>query len=410
MSQKILTTLMLAVVVCLSTPDLHAQYNFQLVEVNHPPKGEPEITFGSLMNIKVKYQLTDSSTREQALEELKKYYLVINGKGYPSKNIGSMQLMNHTDDSVRRDSIMPKGDTTKKAVITTTSFHSFEFQTVVDPSHSDTNNKNTLSAFWTDQYIPLSSKAKLTITLLAPGVESQSVDGNTSVTLRFYETKWVWIFIVFFLAILTLTLVKASKDNFSLLRDDTGGCDVKGKVNPFSLSRLQVLLWTFVILWLAAYQWAVTGFFPAITSAHLILLGIAAGQRIMAQIIDTPGGAEKQPGLTLAADGANAKCSVGFFTDIISDQTGLSISRLQYVIITFIYLVMFISSGIQKLELMDFSLEQLALMGTSAGLYLWDKQLNKKAATPNPVPPPPPPPAGAPVPVPVNPGQGGDGK
>lgn len=372
-----------AMVLCLLSHVLHAQFNFQLDSISRPPKGEQLITFSDLINIKVKYQAKTPNTIDQALTELKKYSLIINGIVYPKKIIGSMQVVNYSKDSTRSDTTKIR-DTIKNAdvimAIDTTVFNSITFQTAIDKSYIDTSNKNELSQFWRQHYKPLSSEVPLQISLLAPGPASQTIRESVTITLRFFEMWRVWIFVVIFLLLLTLTFWKASKDNFSLLRDDTSGCDLPGKANPFSLSRVQVLLWTFVILGLAAYLWAVTDFFPALSGAHLVLLGIAAGQKIISQIIDTPGGAVKQPGLTMSDNAANPKCSVGFFTDIISDQTGLSITRLQYVIVTIIYAVMFITTGIQKLELMGFSIEQLALMGTSAGLYLWDKQLNKKAA------------------------------
>lgn len=139
-----------------------------------------------------------------------------------------------------------------------------------------------------------------------------------------------------------------------------------------------------------AYVWAVTDFLPTLTAAHLVLLGIAAGQRILAQIIDSKlprKNTTETANLTRNPAGSTttvtAGCSVNFFTDIISDKSGLSITRLQYFITTFVFLVVFITTAIQKLELADLSIEQLALMGTSAGLYLWNKKLDQQANPPS---------------------------
>jgi hypothetical protein len=398
MLQKKVNSLMLALAICLLCHSSYAQFNFHLNSVTRPlsndeaktlSTGEKKdkqavVTFGGLLNIQVSYKVDSPYTIDKALTELKQYCLIIGGRAYPAKNLGSMQIVKYNKDSVRTNTIVTR-DTEKNTdvkTISTTAFNSIVFQTIIDPSHSDTNNKKyEQSLFWTQHYEPLLSQKQLNVSLLAPGPTSQSIEENKIITLRFYETWRVWVFVVVFLALITFTLVKAAKDKFSMLRDDVAGCDTPGKANPFSLSRVQVLFWTFAILGMAAYLWAVTDFFPAVTPAHLILLGIAAGQRIIAQMIDSPNGADKQPGLaTNNPNQGNAKCSVGFFTDIISDSTGLSITRLQYVIITFIFLVMFVTTAIQQLKLMDFSVEQLALMGTSAGVYLWDKQLNKKAA------------------------------
>lgn len=402
-----------ALSLCLVSNILYGQLDFHLKSVTRPLsddeiKGTPvekqkkgkEVTFGNLLNIEVEFKAEGASTTDQALIELKKYYLVIDGRPYPEKNLGSMQIVNYGRPVKKSDTIKTREPTngTETTVINSTISNTITFQTVIDQSHSDTNNKKyEQSTFWQQHYVPLQSSRVLNVSLLAPGITSQSITESDKITLRFYDTFRIWIFVVAFLAIVTFTIVKAAKDKFKLLRDDLGGCNTEGKLNPFSLSRAQVLLWTFVILGMAAYLWSVTDFFPAVTAAHLVLLGIAAGQRIIAQMIDSTDGADKQPGLAVNnATPENAKCSVGFFTDIISDSTGLSITRLQYLIITFIYLVMFVTTAIQQLKLMDFSIEQLALMGTSAGVYLWDKQLNKKAANAGgavavqPAPPPPP--------------------
>ena len=338
---------------------LNAQYNVNLISVSNTKDKGDAIKFGITTDFKISCSIDFPHTLQEGLVYLKGYYLVINGVPYPDIKIQNMALL----------STAIKEKDNLKSVFEIT------YQTQMPSATEEVNGKTTLSKFWKQHYKPLYNQLQLPISLLSTRIDDQPVS-SIEMKLRFYEQWRVYLFTTLFGLIFFLVIWFASRDNFTLFRDEKSKCSDPAK-HPYSLSRVQVFIWTFTIFGFFAYIWAVTDFLPQITAAHLVLLGIAAGQRIIAQMID----AGKPPlknafkKSKAAADG----CSIGFFRDIISDESGLSITRLQYLISTFIFIVVFITTAIQKLEMVDFSVEQLALMGTSAGLYLWNKKLDQSS-------------------------------
>ncbi len=342
-----------------------AQYAPRLMSVSNPTDKE-HLRVGKLLNIEVSYRLDSTHTPEQALAYLNDYNLTVDGISYPDAKIQSMTLISNTN-SVPDARKMRSGTAI--------------YQTRLPSGFNDTTV--LLSDFWKNHFKPLKSHHTVAISLVSVKPGNEKFNEQKSGDLVFYESWRVVVFIVIFLALLILVLYYASKGRFSMLRDDKG-CTADPLNNTFSLSRVQVFIWTFVIFPLVAYLWSVTDIFPEIKASHLILLGIVAGQKILAQMVDGGQSPKKDPSLVMSAltspaspPGTYTGCSVGFFTDIISDSTGLSITRLQYVIANFIFLVVFVVTAIQKLTLVDFSVEQLALMGTSTGLYLWNKKLDQ---------------------------------
>ena len=331
----------------------HAQYHIDLVAITNSQDGKNVLEFGASTNIKISLTVDSTRTLEEGLNYLKNYYLIINGIPYPDNKIQNMGLLS-----------------AKKANGSVKNVYEIIYQTRMPAATQDSSGKIVLSKFWKQQYMPLHNELELPITILSPKSDDQAVS-TINIKLLFYDDIRIYICAIGLGIILIAIIWFASRDNFTLFRDDSG-CTIAGKNNPFSLARLQVFIWTFAIFGCFAYLWGVTDFLPPMTPAHLVLLGIAAGQKIISQIIDKAHPPKKN--LRSSADG----CSVGFFTDLVSDKSGLSITRLQYLIANFIFIVVFITNAIQKLQLIDFSVEQLALMGTSAGLYLWNKQLDQQ--------------------------------
>jgi len=338
-----------------------AQYNLNLISVTNTQDKENALKFGVTTDIKIRCSIIFPHTLQEGLIYLKNYYLVINGIPYPDIKIQNMALLSAAIKE--KDSIK--------------SVFEIIYQTKIPSATEDVNGKTVLSKFWKQQYKPLYNQLQLPISLLSTKSEDQPVS-SAEIKLRFYEQWRVYLFAILFGALFFAIIWFASSDNFTLFRDEKSKCSNPAK-HPFSLSRVQVFLWTFTIFGFFAYIWAVTDFLPQITAAHLVLLGIAAGQRIIAQMIDAENPPLKN---TLNSKFVSDGCSVGFFSDLISDESGLSITRLQFLIATFIFIVVFITTAIQKLELVDFSVEQLALMGTSAGLYLWNKKLDQQKPKP----------------------------
>jgi hypothetical protein len=148
--------------------------------------------------------------------------------------------------------------------------------------------------------------------------------------------------------------------------------------SPYSFSRFQLWLWTLVISPLFILNW---GFrsqaIPQLNETCLILLGISAGGLLTSGIInsvldsyiekdDKGKPLKEQPVLKKHNN------SKSFWTDILMDDNGqFSITRLQQLIFTLAYTLVFISSFFYNgLDYPDFQNNAFVLMGISTGTYL----------------------------------------
>ncbi|GAB3930044.1 hypothetical protein GCM10028827_24890 [Mucilaginibacter myungsuensis] len=185
---------------------------------------------------------------------------------------------------------------------------------------------------------------------------------------------------------------------------------IKNPRPSFSLGRAQLAFWTVIIISSFIYLFLknsgvigagpFVGFkIPKLDAVNLGLLGIAVGTTLISKTIDN-GQKDTQGQAVPQQDYPSA----GFLTDIISDEKGVSIHRLQNVIWTVVVGGIYISYvGLQDtIALPDdkiITTELLSLMGLSTGAYLGLKLNENKnapvnAATTNENPefaPPPPP-------------------
>lgn len=139
---------------------------------------------------------------------------------------------------------------------------------------------------------------------------------------------------------------------------------------PFSLARTQFALWTVVIASVYLYHLLCMKNCPPLTMANstttLALLGISAGTTGMANIIDK---SKVSTGSILPRH--QNEPSQGFFYDILSDESGISIHRFQNVVWTVAAIVIYLakaSSGGCALPELDGTL--LTLSGISSAAYL----------------------------------------
>lgn len=194
-------------------------------------------------------------------------------------------------------------------------------------------------------------------------------------------------------------------ENFCKLVADRKRRGIKDK-NPrpsFSLGRTQLAFWTVIIISSFIYLFLKTSNFqefciPVLNGVNLSLLGIAAGTTLISKTIDN-----SQKDTQGAAIPQQDFPSRDFFTDIISDEKGVSIHRLQNVIWTIVIGVIYIGFVSGHDILPDDTIittRLLSLMGISTGAYLGLKLNENKnepvseattnVASPPPVPPIPP--------------------
>ncbi len=202
--------------------------------------------------------------------------------------------------------------------------------------------------------------------------------------------------------------------NFSAIATLKNNADPKA---AFSLGRTQLAYWTVIISGSFIYQliyWSTSSDLkvPVINNVNLILLGIAAGTTVVAKVIDNS--QQSSPGATSGTTSVQQNYpSEGFLTDIISDENGVSVHRLQNVIWTIIVGVVYILYVCHTNIMPDetvITTTLLGLMGISSSAYLGVKTTENSSPAPQPppapqqlptVPVPQPAPVPAPLPQPV---------
>lgn len=154
------------------------------------------------------------------------------------------------------------------------------------------------------------------------------------------------------------------------------------KTAPYSLTKVQFGLWTVIISSVYIYLSLCKGDCAAgsINQTALILMGVFAGSTVASSIIDKNEINDSRPRYQNAP-------SQGFFVDILSDATGVSISRFQNFVwtiiamIVYIYKVSLVTSGCDLPELSD---TILALTGISSATFvaLKTKENNPQGISP----------------------------
>jgi len=182
------------------------------------------------------------------------------------------------------------------------------------------------------------------------------------------QSYQLWIMGGLVLMALLAAVVLAQKTN--LIRDAGTFTGSEGVLRTFSLSRSQMLLWTFNVLMAFLLVWLKRGEFNQVVSdGSLALLGISTGTAFGGSLID-----KNQP-----ADEGQDKVgpSRGFWRDILSDAHGINLHRFQLVLWTVALTVVFwtmtfkiLASTAGAVALPDFDSKLLILMGISGGAYL----------------------------------------
>jgi hypothetical protein len=169
---------------------------------------------------------------------------------------------------------------------------------------------------------------------------------------------------------------------------------------PFSYARLQLLWWTFIILISFISILAATGKIPEFDTSILLLLGIGALTTTSARIVDIADDNKYKEALAeseveveaIPAKNSKDMKSEGFWLDILSDKTGISIPRFQAVVFNLFFGIWFIWRTLANMKAVGyFSTEEavshimpviptnnLILLGISAGTYVALKSSENK--------------------------------
>jgi hypothetical protein len=163
------------------------------------------------------------------------------------------------------------------------------------------------------------------------------------------------------------------------LRDDS-----EREPKPYSYARVQLWLWTFVILPCWIVLWGMDNSFRAFNATCVALLGIGSATTISGRIIDSRDSAD--PSITRHQDREGSK---GFFEDILSDEKGVSIHRFQNLVFNLAYALWFALQTFAPkpkpdyLIFPEFSADTLALLGISSATYVALKATENKSVAPS---------------------------
>ncbi|HEX2630686.1 MAG TPA: hypothetical protein VHM26_16835, partial [Chitinophagaceae bacterium] len=156
------------------------------------------------------------------------------------------------------------------------------------------------------------------------------------------------------------------------------------KERPFSYSKLQLFWWTMIVLTCFAIFFFYTWFLAAFTPTMVLLLGGGLAVSIFGKVIDNT--QMQQDSGAVPSRHQDIEPSKGLLTDILSDDTGISIHRFQSVILNVLFGIGFIVAFCQNMSaslfpFIDFENWQLALLGVSSGAYLGFKTNENPPAT-----------------------------
>jgi len=213
--------------------------------------------------------------------------------------------------------------------------------------------------------------------------------------------------------LLICMLVLGYKSN--MLRDNPGDTHKKGMVYPFSLGRVQMAFWFYLVVAGYLYIWLLTGQSYTPTGSVLALLGISSATGFAAAVVDRsknteasgkrldleiqhatlqsriaeieaahpPAGSDlackldekkdelSAAGLRLASTPRPVVSkSAGIFKDLFCDGDGVSFHRFQIIVWTVVLGVVFVNAVQLDLAMPDFDAAFLGLMGLSSGTYI----------------------------------------
>jgi len=171
--------------------------------------------------------------------------------------------------------------------------------------------------------------------------------------------------------------------------DDNGQMVLKPyNLRTYSYSRVQLFWWTIIIVSCYSIFYALYGVLLPLNPSVVLLIGSGLAVFIIGKTIDINQIENNNKGTDKPNRHQDIHKSNGLLNDILSDENGISIHRLQAVAFNVIYGIGFIGYFIANINasppqypLMQFEEWQLALLGVSAAGYLGLKTSENSNAT-----------------------------
>jgi hypothetical protein len=144
----------------------------------------------------------------------------------------------------------------------------------------------------------------------------------------------------------------------ALLRDVGVTTAVPARQRTFSLARTQMAWWTFVIAASYVYRWMTRDTIPALNGQALALMGVYSVLAVVSRGVDLSRGTSFPP------------VTPHFLNDLISDESGVAIHRLQMLIFTVIVGLVFLHTVITTGTMPVIEPYTLTLIGISGATYI----------------------------------------
>lgn len=138
----------------------------------------------------------------------------------------------------------------------------------------------------------------------------------------------------------------------------------------FSLAKSQLAFWTVVVIGCFIYLYLAKGTAnDLLNNTALLLLGISTGTMALAAAANgpssPPAGAKQATAVQKHKD---------FIVDVLSDNQGMNIHRLQMLIWTIVFGGIFVYESVNKGVFPKFDDQAFVLMGISSATYVWFKR------------------------------------
>lgn len=158
----------------------------------------------------------------------------------------------------------------------------------------------------------------------------------------------------------------------------------------FSLAKVQLALWFFVVFGSFLVIWLVTGNFNTINSSIVATLGISVGTALGDAYIKSARPMSESGEATAQPVPPPDRTAARFVRELVSDGEGYSIYRFQMLAWTVALVIVFLADVYDDLVMPSFGPELLYLLGVSSGTYVAHRvpEIVRDRLHPDAAPPP----------------------
>jgi len=191
-----------------------------------------------------------------------------------------------------------------------------------------------------------------------------------------FEGIAFWLFVLVEIVLIGIFAVLAART--ALLRDvDPTITDFTQR--PYSLAKSQLAFWTVIIIgtYLYIFMANPTGIVNVLNATALELLGISMATSAAAAVTGAPAAPAPRTPVPFSTRPLQAQAAppsqrhLTYIDDVLSDNQGMNIHRLQMALWTLVFGGVFVYLCFSNRSFPDFDQQVFVLMGISSGTYVW---------------------------------------